>query len=274
MSYSYDTYGRFSSLQSGTGAETNLFTYSYLPDSDLLSGYTATTLSTGSTNLTVSKAYELNRNLIAAATNSVGSVPDPETVAERLETLRKHRWSSYPAYAGYVEKPPWLCCEELWRRGGEKDGDPKKEFREWIEDYLKQGIEENRFSKLKSSVAVGSAAFIAKLRKEVLKDRGTKSNKLMWKRLLSFEEVIKAVEDVKGEPWDLFRCRRGDSGRDIVLSIARSSCGLTLREIGGKADMSFDAVSKAVVRLNRRMAVDEDLKIQYEEVVSRLENPL
>ena len=103
--------------------------------------------------------------------------PAPEVVIKRLETLRKHRWSSYPAYAGYAEKPPWLYCEELWRRGGEKDGDPRKECREWLEDYLKQGVEEKRFSKMTTSVAIGSVAFIAKLRKEILKDRGTKSNR-------------------------------------------------------------------------------------------------
>ena len=207
-------------------------------------------------------------------TGMIPKDPEPEVIAVRLNTLRKYRWSSYPAYAGYEERPQWLYCDELWRRGGEKDGDPRKECREWIEDYLKQGVEEKRFSKLTSSVAIGSASFIAKLRKEILKDRGTKSNRRVWKRLLSFEEVVKAVEDVKGEPWDAFRYRRGDSCRDVVLSIARSSCGLTLQNICEKAGMSVDAVSKAVVRINRRMAVDNDLKKLHEEVVSKLENPL
>jgi len=78
--------------------------------------------------------------------------------------------------------------------------------------------------------------------------------------------VVKAVEAVKGEKWDEFRERKGDSGRGIVCSAARSCCGLTLREIGVNAGMSVDAVSKAITRINRRMEVDQKLKkfsIQY-----------
>jgi len=56
--------------------------------------------------------------------------PEPDVVLKRLEVLRSHCWSSYPAYAGYVEKPSWLYCDELWRRGCDKKGaDPKKEYR-------------------------------------------------------------------------------------------------------------------------------------------------
>jgi len=71
--------------------------------------------------------------------------------------------------------------------------------------------------------------------------------------------------------WDEFRERRGDSGRDIVLSIALSSCGFTLRELGERADTSLDAVSKAASNVNRRMAVDKDLKELYDSSVSKME---
>ena len=66
---------------------------------------------------------------------------------------------------------------------------------------------------------------------------------------------------------------RGDSGRDIVLSIARSSCGLTLREIGEKSDMSHAAVSKAVNRVNIRIDTDRDLKDLYDCALSKMEEP-
>jgi len=72
--------------------------------------------------------------------------PKPELVLKRLEVLRSHRWSSYPAYAGYAEKPFWLCCEELWRRGCDKKGaDPKQEYREWLENYIRQGLKRGFF---------------------------------------------------------------------------------------------------------------------------------
>ncbi|MDD2600709.1 MAG: hypothetical protein PHO37_16055 [Kiritimatiellae bacterium] len=75
ITYGFDSYGRFFSVSSGSSVVTNEFDYSYLPGSDILSGYTASTPSTGSTILTASRSYELNRNLIIAITNSVGSVP-------------------------------------------------------------------------------------------------------------------------------------------------------------------------------------------------------
>lgn len=57
--------------------------------------------------------------------------PSDEQVLKRLEKLRAHSWSSYPAYAGYVEPPSWLTCAELWRRCADKRKDPKKEYRDW-----------------------------------------------------------------------------------------------------------------------------------------------
>ncbi|MFA7173053.1 MAG: hypothetical protein WC340_06515, partial [Kiritimatiellia bacterium] len=53
----------------------NVFTYTYLSGTQLISGYTAINPSTGTTNVIVSRNYELNRNLITAITNSVSSVP-------------------------------------------------------------------------------------------------------------------------------------------------------------------------------------------------------
>jgi len=46
---------------------------------------------------------------------------------------------------------------------------------------------------------------------------------------------------------------------------------LALREIGEKTGMTFDAVSKAVARINKRMMVDNELKELYETAVSELE---
>ncbi|MDD2601071.1 MAG: RHS repeat-associated core domain-containing protein, partial [Kiritimatiellae bacterium] len=80
--YGYNNLGQFISVLSacqGVAQQslmvTNEFDYSYLPGSDILSGYTASTSSTGSTILTVSRFYELNRDLITAITNSVGLAP-------------------------------------------------------------------------------------------------------------------------------------------------------------------------------------------------------
>jgi YD repeat-containing protein len=67
VAYAYDNTGRFASLQSSvSGLQSNLFTYTYLPDSSLISGYTAG-------DLAVSRSYEPNRNLITGIENMAGT---------------------------------------------------------------------------------------------------------------------------------------------------------------------------------------------------------
>jgi hypothetical protein len=193
--------------------------------------------------------------------------PSEEQVFKRVETLRKHRWSSYPAYAGYAEVPNWLHCEDLWRRCCDKGEDPKKEYREWIEDYIRQGIEEKTFSKISTAVAIGSVEFIAKIRKSVLKDKGVNTNERAWRRLLPFTDVIAAVEKVKGEPWNDFVNRHGDWGRDLALYVGRLRCGLTLKELGGYTDMKVQAVSQAAMRIEKRLKREKQLCDVYKETL-------
>jgi RHS repeat-associated protein len=72
VDYGFDEYGRFKSVQSAQSVATNLFTYSYLPSSHLISGYTATQ-PVSSFEFQVSKSYEPNRDLITTVSNKFGS---------------------------------------------------------------------------------------------------------------------------------------------------------------------------------------------------------
>jgi RHS repeat-associated protein len=71
VEYGFNEYGQFSSVKSATSADTNLFTYSYLPNSHLVSGYTATQ-PVSSFEFQVSKSYEPNRDLITTVSNTFG----------------------------------------------------------------------------------------------------------------------------------------------------------------------------------------------------------
>ena len=67
--YTYDLVGRFGAVQSKVyGLESNVFSYSYLSDSDLVQGYT------NETGFSFMRAYEPNRNLITGITNGFGGV--------------------------------------------------------------------------------------------------------------------------------------------------------------------------------------------------------
>ena len=188
--------------------------------------------------------------------------PPREQVRARLAKLRGHFWSSYPAYAGYAPKPEWLTCEALWRRsGGERGQDAKADYRSYLEDCLRQGVDEGPLARITAAVAIGGTAFIEGLRKRVPKRVGGETNARAWRRLLPFEEVKKALESVKGEPWAAFADRHGDWGRDLALHVGRMRCGLTLRELGAQAGgMGVQAVAKACCRMGDKLKTDKGLQ--------------
>ncbi|MFO7534333.1 MAG: hypothetical protein R6X19_01385 [Kiritimatiellia bacterium] len=76
-----------------------------------------------------------------------------------------------------------------------------------------------------------------------------------------FEDVRRAVEEVKGEKWEAFRERQGDWGRDVALWQARRQTGLTLPEIAKAAGVAdHRAAGKAVERMEKRMREERELK--------------
>jgi REP element-mobilizing transposase RayT len=196
-----------------------------------------------------------------AAERSGIDVPVPTAVLlKRLDRLRGHKWSSYPVYAGYVKKPGWLTCSELWRRasGGGESG--AAAYRRYLEEYVKQGAKEDLLRKTTAALAIGSTLFVEGLRKRLPDYAGEQSNEKQWRQLLPFEAVRKAVESVKGEPWESFVNRRGDPGRDLALYYARQYGGFTLHELGGYVECGTFAVSKAVSRIRARLQVDRPLQ--------------
>ncbi|MFO7535515.1 MAG: hypothetical protein R6X19_07525, partial [Kiritimatiellia bacterium] len=76
-----------------------------------------------------------------------------------------------------------------------------------------------------------------------------------------FEDVRRAVEEVKSEKWEAFRERQGDWVRDVALWQARVQTGLTLPEIAKAAGVAdHRAAGKAVERTEKRMREERELK--------------
>ena len=186
--------------------------------------------------------------------------PAGDVVKARLKTLREHRWSSYGAYAGYQVRPTWLSCEELWGRGKREGVEEKRSYREYVEERLRQGVREGGWARVTAGLAIGSVEFIEEMRRLVKGDGREQPAIRQWKRQVPFERVKAAVSEVKGEEWDGFCERRGDSGRDVALWMGRKHCGLTLRELGEAVGADYPAVSKAIVRLEQRLATDRELR--------------
>lgn len=188
-------------------------------------------------------------------------VPSPEEVAERLKRVRTYPWSSYGAYAGYRRAPEWLETEALLRRACRDRRRRRQRYREDMKQRLTKGVEAPRLERLRESLAIGSDAFLDRVR--ALADGGERetTGKRRLRQRATFAQVVGVVENLKGEPCEQFMGRRGDWGRPLALWLARRFCGLTLRELGTQAGgMDYAAVSIMLKRFERRIA--EDRKLQ------------
>jgi REP element-mobilizing transposase RayT len=187
----------------------------------------------------------------------VGLSPASEVaqVRERLARLRSFRWSSYRAYIGLEQPPSWLECQTVLDLGGGAKANQPQQYRQYVEEAVRDGLQESPWEALREQVVLGGAEFLASLRKHV---RGHEQEQRGARRLLEarpgLAEVIAAVEAVKGEKWDDFRERHGDSGRDMVLYLGRRVCGLKLGELAKAVGIHNDAaVSTNARRYEERL---------------------
>jgi putative transposase len=188
---------------------------------------------------------------------SLGAIRPPASVVRaRLETLRSFRWSSYRAYAGYDTPPSWLFMGEvLGRVSGGRDG-----YRREAESRLRQGNEEALWSNLKWGVVLGSEKFAEKMRTHARVVRET-HGRSEFSRQIRWEDVQKAVEQLKGEDWAAFVDRHGDWGRDLAFWIARRRGGMTLRELGERSGgTDYSAVSEAIRTFERKRLQSQEIR--------------
>jgi len=176
------------------------------------------------------------------------AAPTEEVIAQRLETLRRHRWSSYLSYAGYEKVPEWLSVHELMSRvTGGRDG-----YRKKAEEQLRQGGGESVWSQLKWGAVLGSERFAESMRQKIKIFRETPV-KRCFRRQIPWEAIVEAVEKVKGEKWGEFHNRYADRGREIAFWIAQRRGGMSLKIIAQKAGgMDYSAVSEAIRYFERK----------------------
>ncbi len=81
---------------------------------------------------------------------------------------------------------------------------------------------------------------------------------LRWRP--SWDKLIQAVEEAKGEGWESFRDRRRDHGREMVFWLARRHGGLKLQEIGDKGGgTNYRSVDSALRGFGRNLRMDPQL---------------
>jgi len=183
--------------------------------------------------------------------------PEPEVVHRRIALLREHRWSSYRAYIGLAAKPAWLECEAIWQRGGGKAAERQANYRRYVEEAVREGLEQSPWEHLREQIVLGGAEFLKRVREGKGPAREAKVVERMASKRPDFAAVIAAVEKVKGEKWMDFRDRHADAGRDLALHLGRRCGGLKLQELGGAAGVKSDAsVAMCLKRYEKRLQFD------------------
>ncbi|MBU6400526.1 MAG: transposase [Verrucomicrobia bacterium] len=202
----------------------------------------------------------------------VSDRPTVSQVRERIEKLRTYRWSSYRAYAGLAAAPAWLECAAVLKLGGGGQETGRRKYRTYVEAALREGLQISPWEELREQVVLGSAGFLAGLRRHWTGDtREQRGVARLRAQSVDFAEVIRSVERVKGARWDAFRDRHGDPGRDLVLYLGRKACGLKLDDLAQRVGLrEYAAVAVAVKRFTVRLERSGWLRAQYQQVLRLL----
>jgi putative transposase len=194
--------------------------------------------------------------------HGMASQPDAKQVAERLERLRRYAWSSYRAYVGRAKKPQGLTTRRVLEMvGGRGWAEQQRAYQRLVEEAVREGVAESPWERLEAGMVLGGQEFVDHMRRHLRGDEREQPQLRQLRPRPSWEEVVAAVEKVKGERWEAFRDRYGDWGRDLALYVGRRRAGMRLRQLAEAAGgLDYGSAAGAVRRFARRLSHERGLK--------------
>ena len=218
------------------------------------------------------RALGLDKTEQQRSRRGVGPKPDAPLVRERLQRLRQYRWSSYRAYVGTTRRPGWLTTQRVLQLlGTAHRNEPTAAYRQFVETPLREGLLESPWERLEAGILLGSVDFVRRWRDRVTGDAREQPQLKRLQPRPTLTEVVRAVERIKGEPWERFRDRYGDWGRDMVVYVARRHGGLRLRELAAATGgLDYGSVAMISKRFAKRLLADRLLRQQYERIKTQL----
>lgn len=187
--------------------------------------------------------------------------PGQELVRRRLETLREHPWSSWRIYMGMEPNPGWLQTSVIGRAcGGRSLAERRAALKAYTEQPVRQGTLESPWQGLVGGVVLGDSAYARKLLsgRKVNQEEQTAARRL--KLGASWEVLVRAAEQIRGEPWDRWAERHGDWGRDGVMYVAVRHGGMRLPEVVRRVGMKYQAAAQAVKRFAQALTGHSERK--------------
>ena len=205
-------------------------------------------------------AFGLDKQRNRAESQGLGPPPTAEQVSTRLKKLCSYPWSSYRAYAGYTRGPKWLQTTEILRRASRKVADRIDRYRTDVRQRLQRGVDPTRLEQFRNVLAIGSAQFVNQVKTLAGEGERETERRGRLRPRVSFEKVVRAVEEARGAKRTEWLGRHGDWGKWVVLRLARRYTGMTLAELGREMgamndagrDMDYAAVSTGLRWFDRR----------------------
>jgi REP element-mobilizing transposase RayT len=189
-------------------------------------------------------------------------------VKDRIARLRKYRWSSYRAYIGLDSKPGWLTVDKVLELAG-KAAEPKERYRRYCEEEVREGLVESPWEHVIGQAVLGTKRFAQKLTTGAAAD--DRERRKVGKRP-TLDEIIRAVEKVRGERWEQFRDRHGDYGRDLVMHLGRRKGGLGIRTLADVAGIEYMSAATAIRRFSERAEDDPTIRKLIEQTERQMKN--
>lgn len=198
-------------------------------------------------------------------------------VRERIEYLRRYRWSTYPSYIGkaerltFVEYGPMLS---LMRVKKSREG---KEYRKFVEAGLAGTDEEWKQAMKESRLGVGGEDFrrwVWDQHTDLWKGRRKKEDVLLRRepQRVGSEEVLKVVAEEFGVAKGRIRERqRGSWIRPVAARMLCRHAGMTQREVAETLNLNTGAaVSAQMRRLDTEIAGNQSLRRQLDRIDATL----
>src|SRR5260370_25600657 len=175
---------------------------------------------------------------ILKAIEAEEGAPDKTLLLKRRERLRDYEWSSYRDYAGLRRRAQWLTLERVRGRADLSVAAYRQRMDERItQDQL--GLDwKGEFA---AGVLMGSSTVVARW-KRLLAKQSSSGSKSEGKRfgVVSWEEIVAAIEKEWGQPWEEIRTGRGNNPRPMAIWFARHRAGMKLRRVVGPLEARRD----------------------------------
>ena len=174
-----------------------------------------------------------------------------------------------PAYAQVTE---WLQVDAILAHAAKDPSKRVAAYRRQLRERLTEGVDPEKIVSLRDRVAIGSAAFVTRVKQGVAKIGRETDGKRALRRRMDFDDVLEVLESVHGAGWTDVLDRYGDPVKWLVLRVARRYTGMTLAELGAVAGgMDYAAVGMALRRLDRKLPETPRLMRLESEMVKMLD---